>query len=195
MGNHCLLAFTGELSFQGFLGGSGFRPPTVGFYWFVLCRILSIHSSSMFVESWYVFKCRCTHGSIHLVGVLTFQLSWHLQTSWQLSDIFVETSFVPSSEICFKVKGCLLALAFHLISVSFGPSKPPKRDPSNVQITNPFSTWATSCNWLQLVGSLTSPTSKALSPKTHSWQPAPRSETWGLAAFSAKASFHKKPNG
>ena len=32
MGNHCLLVFTGDSSFQGFLGGaiSGFRPPTEG---------------------------------------------------------------------------------------------------------------------------------------------------------------------
>ena len=29
MGNHCLLVFTGESSFQGFLGGAGFRPSTV----------------------------------------------------------------------------------------------------------------------------------------------------------------------
>ena len=31
MGNCCLLAFTRELSFQGFLGGAGFRPSTVPF--------------------------------------------------------------------------------------------------------------------------------------------------------------------
>ena len=29
MGSHCLLVFTGESSFQGFLGGAGFRPSTV----------------------------------------------------------------------------------------------------------------------------------------------------------------------
>ena len=29
MGNHCSLVFTGESSFQGFLGGAGFRPSTV----------------------------------------------------------------------------------------------------------------------------------------------------------------------
>ena len=29
MGNHCLLVFAGESSFQGFLGGAGFRPSTV----------------------------------------------------------------------------------------------------------------------------------------------------------------------
>ena len=29
MGNHGLLVFTGESSFQGFLGGVGFRPSTV----------------------------------------------------------------------------------------------------------------------------------------------------------------------
>ena len=28
MGNHCLLVFTGESPFQGFLGGAGFRPST-----------------------------------------------------------------------------------------------------------------------------------------------------------------------
>ena len=38
-GNHCFLVFTGESSFQGFLGGAGFRPSTVvtlsppGFNW------------------------------------------------------------------------------------------------------------------------------------------------------------------
>ena len=30
MGNHCWLAFTGDSSFQGFLGGAGFPPSTVG---------------------------------------------------------------------------------------------------------------------------------------------------------------------
>ena len=30
MGNRCLLAFTGESSCQGFLGGAGFCPSTVG---------------------------------------------------------------------------------------------------------------------------------------------------------------------
>ena len=30
MGNPCLLVFTGDSSFQGFLGGAGFRPSTVG---------------------------------------------------------------------------------------------------------------------------------------------------------------------
>ena len=30
MKKHCLLAFTGKPSFQGFLGGAGFRPSTVG---------------------------------------------------------------------------------------------------------------------------------------------------------------------
>ena len=30
MGCHCFLVFTGESSFQGFLGGAGFRPSTVG---------------------------------------------------------------------------------------------------------------------------------------------------------------------
>ena len=29
MGNHCVLVFTRESSFQGFLGGAGFRPSTV----------------------------------------------------------------------------------------------------------------------------------------------------------------------
>ena len=29
MGNHCLLVFTEESSFQGFLGAAGFRPSTV----------------------------------------------------------------------------------------------------------------------------------------------------------------------
>ena len=29
MGNHCVLAFTDESSFRGFLGGAGFRPSTV----------------------------------------------------------------------------------------------------------------------------------------------------------------------
>ena len=29
MGNHCWLVFTGEPSFQGFLGGAGFRPTAV----------------------------------------------------------------------------------------------------------------------------------------------------------------------
>ena len=30
MGNHCPFLFPGESSFQGFLGGAGFRPSTVG---------------------------------------------------------------------------------------------------------------------------------------------------------------------
>ena len=30
MGNHCLLVFAGESSFQGSLGGAGFRPSTIG---------------------------------------------------------------------------------------------------------------------------------------------------------------------
>ena len=30
MKNHCLLVVAGESSFHGFLGGAGFRPPTVG---------------------------------------------------------------------------------------------------------------------------------------------------------------------
>ena len=33
MGNHCLLVFTGDSSFQGFLDGAGFRPSTVLTHW------------------------------------------------------------------------------------------------------------------------------------------------------------------
>ena len=35
-GNHCSLVFTGESSFQGFLGGAGFRPSTVWGAFFVV---------------------------------------------------------------------------------------------------------------------------------------------------------------
>ena len=33
MGSHCLLAFTGESTFQSFFGGAGFRPSPLSFWW------------------------------------------------------------------------------------------------------------------------------------------------------------------
>ena len=40
MGNHCLLVFAGESSFQGFFGGVGFRPSAVS--WLLLGNILHV---------------------------------------------------------------------------------------------------------------------------------------------------------
>ena len=45
MRSHCLLLFIGGSSFQGFLGGAGFRPSTVGFHTVQLVRDLPIHCS------------------------------------------------------------------------------------------------------------------------------------------------------
>ena len=47
MGNHGWLVFTGESTFQGFLGGAGFRPSTICLSkWKTGVRILSIHPLS-----------------------------------------------------------------------------------------------------------------------------------------------------
>ena len=58
MGSHCSLLFTGESSFQGFLGGAGFRPPTVT----LLC-----HCAAMFMLGDFSLLCS---------SLLGFAVAW-----------------------------------------------------------------------------------------------------------------------
>ena len=54
-GNHGCLAFTRKLSFQGFLGGAGFRPPTV---WVRKRRVLRARPLNVFEAAPIDFKGR-----------------------------------------------------------------------------------------------------------------------------------------
>ena len=56
MGNNLSWVFTGESSFQGFLGGAGFRPSTVGLSYGKLAKHQPTQSFSVeacgFLEPW-----------------------------------------------------------------------------------------------------------------------------------------------